>query len=147
MNYFVVCIGNREGGDDAIGPFIADILKKKSLDDMNVLDVGIAPENFTGVVKKKNSDIVLLIDAIDMNLKAGDIRQVPKQQIGVMHVSTHGIPLSILMNYLEQYIKRVILIGIQPKQLKGSLSEEVKAAGIRLADYIIMKKIEQIPIL
>ncbi len=27
MKYLIMCIGNRDGGDDAIGPYIADKLK------------------------------------------------------------------------------------------------------------------------
>jgi phosphoribosylpyrophosphate synthetase len=29
MDYLIMCIGNRDSGDDAIGPYIADILKEE----------------------------------------------------------------------------------------------------------------------
>ena len=44
-----MCIGNREGGDDAIGPYIADELQNS---ESTVLDCGTMPENFTYVVKQ-----------------------------------------------------------------------------------------------
>ena len=37
-----MCIGNRDGGDDAVGPYIADKLKEERID---VLDCGVIPKN------------------------------------------------------------------------------------------------------
>jgi len=37
MDYLIMCIGNREGGDDAIGPYVADELKN----DFTVIDSGL----------------------------------------------------------------------------------------------------------
>jgi Ni,Fe-hydrogenase maturation factor len=46
-----MCIGNRDGGDDGIGSYIADILKIDS-PDVKVLDCGTTPENYTAIVKR-----------------------------------------------------------------------------------------------
>ena len=51
MDYLIMCIGNRNGGDDAIGPYVADKLEK--YDDLIVLDCETVPENYTSIVKKK----------------------------------------------------------------------------------------------
>ncbi|MFO8078091.1 MAG: hydrogenase 3 maturation endopeptidase HyCI [Thermoplasmatota archaeon] len=144
MKYLIVCIGNRDGGDDAVGPFIADQLKTKNLDDVDVLDVGIAPENFTDVIKRKKPDILLLVDAVDMGLKPGEIRQVSKGHLGVMHISTHGIPLSLLMTYFERYIDTVLLFGIQPKQMKGSMTREVEYAADQLVRILSSKDVNSV---
>ncbi len=144
MKYLIVCIGNRDGGDDAVGPFIADQLKTKNLDDVDVLDVGIAPENFTDVIKRKKPDILLLVDAVDMGLKPGEIRQVSKGHLGVMHISTHGIPLSLLMTYFEKYIKKVLLFGIQPKYMKGSMTREVEQAAHKLLPILSSKDVKSV---
>ena len=100
MKTVILCIGNRDGGDDAVGPLIADKLTKGKDENRIVIDAGIAPENFTGVVKKHHPDALIIIDAVDMNLSYGAIRRVPPERIGLMHVSTHGIPLSVLIKYL-----------------------------------------------
>ena len=71
MNFLIMCIGNREGGDDAIGPYIADKLKDS---DINVIDCGTVPENYTGIVKKYNPDKLVIIDAADIGLKSGEFR-------------------------------------------------------------------------
>jgi hydrogenase 3 maturation protease len=123
-----MCIGNRDGGDDGIGPYIADTLKIDSLD-FSVLDCGTTPENYTAVVKRHKSKKLVLIDAADMDLAAGDIRIIPKEKLGSMHISTHGMPLSILIQYLEKEVEHVIFIGIQPETMFGEISKPVKKSA------------------
>jgi len=136
-----MCIGNRDGGDDAVGPYIADLLKDT---DIEVLDCDTYPENYTSVVKKNNPELLVIIDAIDMDLEPGQIRIVPKEKIGVMHISTHGIPISVLMNYLEQTVKNIILIGIQPKMMSGELTREVQKSADYIVEIIKNKNFEKI---
>ena len=146
MKYLIVCIGNDEGGDDAVGPFIAGNLKNKLSSDFDVLNVGIAPENYTGVIKEKNPEILIIIDAVDMQLKPGVTRIIPPEKIGVMHVSTHGIPLSVYIQYLKQYIPEIILIGIQPKYMKGKLSETVEKSANKLIKLLLNNQISDVKI-
>jgi len=146
MKYLIVCIGNRDGGDDAVGPYIADQLQLVKREDLAVLDVGIAPENYTGPIKKVNPDNLLIVDAVDMQLTPGDIRIVPPENIGVMHVSTHGIPLPIFVNYLRQYITSITIIGIQPETMNGTITPAVKQSADTLIDIILSEKISKIPL-
>jgi hydrogenase 3 maturation protease len=127
MKTAVMCIGNRDGGDDAVGPYIADNLSRT--DTLFVLDCGTVPENFTSSVKQYSPTTLILIDATDMGLPPGTIRRIPKEKIGSMHVSTHNIPLSVLISYLEAYVDDIILIGIQPKCTEGTMSDEMKKAA------------------
>lgn len=144
MEYLVMCIGNRDGGDDAIGPYIADKLKSEQPDDISVIDCGTAPENYTSVVKRENPQNLVIVDAVEMGLKPGETRVVPKEKIGVMHISTHGIPLSVLINYLEQYVKNIIFIGVQPKTMSGEITDSVKRSGQKLINLIKNNNLEQI---
>jgi len=139
-----MCIGNREGGDDAVGPYIADKLKKEK-HNFIVLDCGTAPENYTSVVKKHNPKDLVIIDAVEMNLEPGEIRIVPKEKIGVMHISTHGTPLSVLIKYLEQHVKNVVLIGIQPKTISDKMTDTVKKNAEILIKKIKNNEIKRIP--
>jgi len=141
MNQIIMCIGNPDGGDDAVGPYIADKLKDTDID---VIDCKTTPENYTSVVKRKNPDKLIIIDASDMNLEPGEIRIVPKEKIGVMTISTHGIPLSVLMGYLEKSVKEVILIGIQPKNMSGEMTDIVKKSANELIDIIKKNDLEKI---
>lgn len=136
-----MCIGNRGGGDDAVGPYIADQLKSTTVD---VLDCGTTPENYTSLVKKHDPKHLIIIDAVEMGLFPGEIRIVPKEKIGVMHISTHGIPISVLINYLEQYVKNIIFIGIQPKTMSGEMIEPIKKSGQDLVNLIKNNNLDQI---
>jgi hydrogenase 3 maturation protease len=141
-----MCIGNRDGGDDGIGPSIADRLKIDSLD-LVVLDCGTTPENYTAIVKRHKPKTLVLIDAADMGLHAGDIRIIPKEKLGSMHMSTHGIPLSVLIQYLEKEVEHVLLVGIQPETMIGAISKPVKKSAEHLIDLLKKKEINQIEIL
>jgi len=140
----VLCIGNREGGDDAVGPYIADQLHRHESNKLICIDAGIAPENFTDIVKNHNPERLIIVDAIEMNMSPGDLRQVPPDKIGVMHITTHGIPLSVLIKYFKKYIDSIILIGIQPDQLNGNLTDVVKHAGDQFIYFVISNSIEKI---
>jgi len=139
-----MCIGNRDGGDDAIGPYIADRMKNETKDDM-IIDCGTTPENYTAIVKQKKPDILLLIDAAEMNLSPGTIRTIPKEKIGTMHISTHGIPLSLLVTYLEKEVPTIIMIGIQPQRMSGPISNNVKKHANELIELLKTHRYETIP--
>ena len=141
MKTLVMCIGNRDGGDDGIGPFIADLLKENNVD---VIDAETIPENYTGVIKQYKPDKLIIVDAVDMNLEVGEIRVIRENAIGEMHITTHGIPLSVLIKYLKQYIEDIILVGIQPRKMSGRLSKEMEESGRKLASLIIRGDFDRI---
>ena len=143
MEYLIMCIGNRDGGDDAIGPYVADQLQEER-DDFVILDCSTVPENYTSVVKQHKPRNLVIIDAVEMGLKPGEIRIVAKEKIGVMHISTHGIPLSVLMNYLEEHVTNILFIGIQPKVMFGEMTGAVKESGDKMVKLIKSKKLGQI---
>ena len=142
MNTIILCIGNPEGGDDAIGPYIAQHLK--SSNKILVINAETTPENYTSIIRKNQPNQVIVIDAIDMSLAPGEIRIVPEHMIGVMHISTHSTPLSVLINYIKTIVKDVKLIGVQPKIFKGSITQKVKKSGDYLISKLQMHDISQI---
>lgn len=144
MEYLVMCIGNRDGGDDAIGPYVSDKLKDDENGYYAVLNCGTVPENYTSVVKRHKPRRLLIIDAVDMGLDPGAIRVVPKEKISSMHISTHGIPISVLINYLEKYVKEIIFIGIQPKTMSGKMTNIVRKSGQKLIYLLESKNLKQI---
>lgn len=147
MDYVILCIGNKYGGDDGIGPYIANKLKNYSNDKIFVIDSGTNPENYTSVIKKIRPKNLIIIDAVEMNLIPGNIRIIQKEKIGLMHISTHNIPISLLIVYLEKYVKNIFFIGIQPKKMSGQLNKEIIKSGDILIEYIKNKKIKMIKIL
>ena len=142
-----MCIGNRDGGDDAIGPYIADILKNEEDEDIAVIDCGIVPENYTSVVKKYNPKNLIIIDAVEMGLDPGELRIIPKEKIGRMHISTHGIPISVLMMYLEEHVGNIFFVGVQSKTMSGEMTSIVKKSGDILVEHIRNKNLGKIDLL
>jgi hydrogenase 3 maturation protease len=142
-----MCIGNRDGGDDSVGPYISDKLKKIHNKDFFIIDCETVPENYTSVVKNKKPKNLIIIDAVEMGLIPGEIRIIPKEKIGVMHISTHGIPISVLINYIEKTVKNIIFIGIQPKKMSGKMTKIVKLSADKLIDLIKNEKTKNIKVL
>lgn len=116
----ILGIGNEIKGDDGLGPAIAQ--KISSLLDKNenitIFDGGSVPENYTGLIRKENPTHIILVDAVNMKKDPGYIRVVRKEEIANYNVSTHAMPLSFLIKYLESTVNaQLILIGIQPKNM------------------------------
>ena len=147
MKYLVMCVGNKDGGDDSLGPYIADKLIKIKDKNFLAIDCETVPENYTSVIKNQKPENLIIIDAVEMELNPGEIRIIPKEKIGVMHISTHGIPISVLINYIEKTVKNIIFIGVQPKTMSGKMSSIVKLSADKLIDLIIKEKITTIKLL
>jgi len=138
-----MCIGNPRNGDDGVGPYIAQIFP--NTDGYDVVDCETVPENYTHLIK--DVDQVVLIDAVDMGLHPGEIRVVSPKKIGGLHISTHNLPLSLLIEYIEGEEKKTVFVGIQPKRFHGKISKEVKEAGEKLVKIIVSKKLGKLEVL
>ncbi|GAB4317291.1 MAG: hypothetical protein Kow0019_18340 [Methanobacteriaceae archaeon] len=125
-------------GDDGLGPEIIRRLSGKSIsNDITLINGGTVPENFTGTIKKVKPSHILLVDAVDFKKRPGYIKLVEKEKISNYNISTHAMPISFLINYLEYSINaNIALIGIQPKNmdLNGKLSIEVEKSILYLTD-------------
>ena len=118
-------------GDDGLGSLLARKLMNMLKDNqyVKVYDGGTVPENFTGAIKRDNPSHIIVIDAVEMNEKPGNIRLIAKNEIANYSISTHALPLSFLIRYLESASgAQIVLLGIQPKNLDLSniISSEVE---------------------
>ncbi|MGC9517991.1 MAG: hydrogenase maturation peptidase HycI [Methanomicrobiales archaeon] len=135
----ILGIGNDMRGDDALGCIIAHELSKKfaSKDSISIFNGGSVPENFTGAIKKEKPSHIILVDAVNMKKDPGYIRLVLKDEISKYNISTHAMPISFLINYLEfRTNAQIILIGMQPKKidLGDEISHEVKEGIIHIVN-------------
>jgi hydrogenase 3 maturation protease len=126
----ILGIGNEFGGDDSLGFQAARKLKRalSNISKVEVLTVGVAPENFTGLLRRLCPSHVVLIDAAEMGEMAGTIKLIEPHRIEKQMPSTHTMPLNMLTEYLEQELgAKVLIIGIQPKGLSVGMavSDEV----------------------
>ena len=114
----ILGIGNDLRSDDGLGLYIID---KLNIDDSRILieNVGSVPEGFARNLAEFGAERVIMVDAADMMKPPGHVEFVTKDRIGGITISTHSLPLSFLMMYLEQETGgKTVLIGIQPKSIQ-----------------------------
>lgn len=147
----ILGIGNPLGSDDAVGPLVArrinEKLRKKAAEcQLIAIDAGLSPESYTSVIRRNRPEQLILIDAADMQLPTGSIRLLPPHKIKTMTFSTHQMPLSALVSYVQEFCGRIYIIGIQPEQTEGGgrLSASVRKSGQRLVDLILDDRLDEI---
>lgn len=138
----ILGIGNEIKGDDASGPLIARKISALLNKNKNVVvfDGGTVPENYTGSIRKENPTHIILVDAVEMKKEPGYIRVVEKDEIANYNISTHAMPVSFLIKYMETTIDaKIILVGIQPKSMgfNEKVSKEVEDSIDKVVKSII----------
>jgi len=150
----VLGIGNRLGGDDAAGTLVVDMLtqrqhKTKTLysREITIIDAGTAPESYTSVIRQRRPDLLILVDAADMGLPPGALRTIPPEKISVLSFSTHHMPLSMFISYVEEFCGEVLLIGVQPErtEMGERISKAVRKSMMELAGAILTGRVAEIP--
>jgi hydrogenase 3 maturation protease len=129
----VLGVGNQLKGDDSAGIEFARQLKQqvKSQGKVNIIEAGVAPENFTWAIRKFRPSHILIVDAAQMRMLPGSTRIVEKGEIAGFSFSTHNLSLSFLVGYLEkEFNSEVIVVGIEPSNLVfgGKISKPVMGA-------------------
>ncbi len=110
----ILGIGNDLRTDDGLGIYVVNSLDVHHPSVM-VENVGSVPEAFARPIAKFGAERVILVDAADMRKEPGSIELITKDRIGGIAISTHRMPLSLLMTYLEQETgAKTILLGVQP---------------------------------
>lgn len=136
----VLGIGNELYGDDGAGVALARLLAQSGIAPgmMQAFEAGPAPENFTGSLRKFMPSHVLMVDAANLGLEPGSIRVIDPAQITGAGFSTHTLPLHILADYIAREGCRVVMLGIQPRDLSfgEGLSSEVSSAVTQLKNYL-----------
>ncbi len=80
---------------------------------------------------RANPNKVIILDAVDMSLKPGQIKVIDLKKIKQTLPTSHKPSLRILIDYLQKNTNAVIkFIGIQPKNVGfgEKMSKEVKEA-------------------
>lgn len=137
----IVGIGNELLGDDAAGPRVVRELAARlpATPGLLLLNGGIAPENFSGPIRRFRPDLVLEIDAADQGQPAGTTAWIDWEEADGLSATTHTLPPSVFASYLVAELGcRVALIGIQPAalDLNTPLSPAVDCACRALADQL-----------
>lgn len=138
----IIGVGSELRGDDAVGLVIAGALQKALAKNkkIKIISAGPSPENFTGEIKRFNPSHIIIIDACEAGKDAGFIAVIDARDIRGDSISTHRMPLSVFINYLDNFIKSdIIIIGIQPKTIgfNACLSEEMNKSIDIISNLLI----------
>ncbi len=152
----IVGVGHRFRGDDLVGPYVCDLLKERLEKDgqpswgrIDVIDADVMPENFSKPIRNSDADIVLFVDAVDLEGEPGAVFRLGGDAIGVPMPNTHSMPLSFIMRRLQEHKERVELIGVQAMDLGlfNEMTDPVRKAGEMLVERIYNGSWEDIPTL
>ncbi len=149
-NVYDINTGNTrldEGLDSYFNELNVDVNESlvERLNNTFLINGGSVPENFTGLIKKCNPSHIILIDASLMNLDAGEINIVNKDNIVDISISTHSMSLSYLIKYLElEKDYNILFIGIEPEimDLSFELSSKIKNSSDMLIKLLFDKILE-----
>lgn len=136
----LVGIGHELRGDDAAGVILARALQplaEANPSRLRVIDAGHAPENFSRVLRDFHPDLIVFVDAAQMNEAPGTIRWLAWQDTGGLSGSTHTLPIHVLASFLSADLGCEIgLLGIQPADntMDAPLSPAVQRAVEEMAE-------------
>jgi len=136
-NVVVMGIGNPCRGDDAAGSMVAQLISDAP--GVRVIDAQDVPENYLRQVVGENPDTVVLIYSVDLDSAPGCVALLDKEEVAGYWPSTHRMPLSLLMDYLERETQaRIFLIAIQPRHtaFMQPMSGEVHASVASIAEVL-----------
>ncbi len=150
----IVGTGSRVRGDDSAGPYVIDILKERMDIDgcpekvrLSLIDADVMPENYTKPIRESGAKACFFIDAVDMGMAPGTIRTIPRDMIDAAIPCSHSLPMSYVMENVNEKIPMVVLIGTQISTagLFQEMSDPVLKACSELADIIWEGKVLEIP--
>ncbi len=145
----LVGVGHELRGDDAAGVILARLMQplaESNPSRLLVVNAGQAPENFTRVLRDFHPDLIVFVDAAQMNGAPGTIRWLAWQDTAGLSGSTHTLPIHVLASFLSADLGCEIgLLGIQPagNVMDAPLSPAVQQAVTELADRLAMILLEQ----
>lgn len=140
----VVGIGNPARGDDAAGTLVARALlagPAKLPENVLVIPAGELPENYTGPVRAFSPGLAVLVDCASGGRRPGDIFIVDPAAVAEEDVSTHRVPLSRLVRFIQETMEcRVLVIGIEPSSIaEGRDVSPAVAAAVREASAALRR--------
>ena len=139
QDLLVVGVGNPLRGDDAAGLVLGEKLAQRL--DLDYLRCEEVPENYLTEMLASSARTILMVDAVSLGTKPGDIKVLSPEQLAGDNISTHKCSVSLLATVLaEAGSKRVVVLGIQPDSiswgsyLSGPVNEAIDNFVASLSD-------------
>ena len=110
-------VGSVLRGDDAVGPYLAKLFKENDLQGWMLVEGDQTPENELGYLRRLHPKRIVMVDAADMSLDAGEIRIIKAEDVKTSFLfTTHSMPITYLLGQLEEACDELVFIGVQPAQ-------------------------------
>ena len=141
--------GNILFGDDGFGPEIIEYLRKYYSIPSNTgtINAGCSIRNilFDLILSEEKPEKLIIIDAIDANLRPGEIFEVELDEIPENKLddfSMHQVPSSNLLREIRDYCKiKITILACQvqkiPEQVAPGLSKPVQKAVPKMCSNIL----------
>ncbi|MBL3539076.1 hydrogenase maturation protease [Aminivibrio sp.] len=131
------CIGSPILLDDGVGPALFAELEAFPAEGITPVNCETTPENHIAPLRKNPPRVLIVADAADLGLPGGSVRRMSLEDTGDIPFSSHGIPLSLLLEPFRDTME-IIVIGIQPARrgFGDRLSPEAADAVKRVADAL-----------
>ena len=144
--HLVVGLGNRNLGDEGIGPFITDKLQQYPMPEhVHVIDLGCDLLSLISCPHK--SQKLIIIDAVRAGGKAGEIYRFNYDQLKTTNAkmsSAHQIPALGALRLLTEICPdltdcEIIIIGIEPKtiELSNEFSERIRESIAGVVNLVL----------
>lgn len=133
-------VGSVLRGDDAVGPFIAKLFKEDNPEGWMLVEGDQTPENELGYLRRLHPKRIVMIDAADMGLSAGEIRLIKAEDVSTSFLfTTHSMPITYLLGQLEAACDELVFIGVQPAQTEffAPLTESVRKSAKMIYDSLL----------
>ena len=130
-------VGNELNGDDAAGVAVVRAAKRclRPVETVQWIEAGPTPESFSGPVCRFKPDLLLVIDAAQLDLRPGQIAWIRLEEIDGVSAFTHGLPLSLLAQYImAQTGCQFGMLGIQAQQTE--FGQPVSPAVVRAVERV-----------
>ena len=144
-NFTLVCVGNELRGDDRVGIYLGNKLKKSGLGDKVIIAYN-TPENCIDEVLNRNPVVVFFLDAVQAGKKPGTIivQELKSGESLGTSISTHSIPIEFVAAVMRSTNPkmRFFIVGIQIEQVKfgKKMSKVVIEAAMTLIEAIKITK-------
>ena len=129
-------LGNRDRGDDAVGLRFVDDLRQLNPNFFFSEEDGLE-KAVLEVIKRKDVHNVVFVDVCDMGSEPGKINLLQAEDVKES-VTTHKVPIAVLMALLKKEGKNPLLLGIQPESLEfeGDISNTMKDSLKNIEDAV-----------
>src|SRR3989304_4200240 len=137
----ILGVGDDLNPRDRPGILAALLIHELGVPNVTVFLTGTMPENYTGALRALRPSHIVLLDSAEMGKTPGSLGIIHPERVRGQRFSTHAMPLSLVIEYLERELAaRVLLVGVQPDAaLPAGPAEAAPSAAVMDGLYLLRR--------